>query len=143
MCVAIVVYILGICIVVWIAVVAGPLITWFSNQWWAKYVRVGIVIVYAFGIIAVVLLTFGSDWRAVGIISSNDVKTREGIADKFKGIRTEYWRGVLVSKIATLHKEQGTKPTGEWPGDMLPGAYGESSVTALARMDEKWRGLDR
>jgi hypothetical protein len=121
----------------------SPGIEWLLSQWWSSYFGIAIVAIYV-GVVGLsVLWTVAHDWRTVRAISINDVRSREAISRMLLRIRTNYWRQLLVNRIGALHKEEGTKPVGEWPDDKLPGAYGEPSFTALARMDEKWRGLDR
>ena len=64
---------------------------------------------------------------------------REEIADNFYSYETEGGR----LKFVQLLRDQKIKPEGEWPHGRLPNIKNDEASTLLAKLEEKWLGLDR
>lgn len=121
-------------------VLLSPLLDWLSAHTLGVLMIPTIAFASAPIMIGVLIVR---DLKVIGSLSKIDVAQRTGIATAFNTMKTEFGRGRLVDKIAQIHKADGTRPTGEWPTNGMPGVQGSVACIKLARMDEKWRGLDR
>ncbi|QSV56561.1 MAG: NACHT domain-containing protein [Dolichospermum sp. UKL201] len=68
-----------------------------------------------------------------------NIMTREQIAEQFKQYKTNWGRLSYIQFLNT----QNIKPVGDWPEGKLPNINNDTASTLLAKLEEKWLGLDR
>ena len=68
-----------------------------------------------------------------------NIMTREQIAEQFKQYKTNWGRLIYIEFLNT----QNIKPVGVWPEGKLPNINNDTASTLLAKLEEKWLGLDR
>lgn len=99
-------------------------------------------IMSAFGGLFVVmsLLLHVSHWRRVSrdraMLTGKIIGTRANILDTFELLKTKEGRDQFLAQLADMERP----PQGEWPGGGLSCSK-DKAMTALARLDEKWRRL--
>lgn len=98
-------------------------------------------------VFAVYLIGFGlrdfvrwsKECRAVHRRKLSDSMSRQEIAENFASITFTGARLRFVNKLA----RRRVKPIGEWPANFQLVVSSDASMNALARLEERWLGLDR
>jgi NACHT domain len=80
-----------------------------------------------------------SDWKISSSLAPNEWTTRSEVASNIAQFRSRFYRLRYVGLLAALR----VAPGGEWPKTFELSNSGDMAVSALARLEEKWRGLDR
>ena len=65
--------------------------------------------------------------------------TRGQIAEFFHGFKTEHWRLKFVRSLQSVK----VQPNSLWPDGKLPRVGNDEASTLLAKLEERWLGLDR
>ena len=78
------------------------------------------------------------DQKQYEVLTNSDNSTRKAIAENFSRFQTENAREKFVRWLSA----QGFKPRDDWPTGRPPN-LGDAASSLLARLEHRWRGLDR
>ncbi len=70
---------------------------------------------------------------------ASKIVSRQQVAIGFNSLKTNWGR----LKYIEFLQNQKIKPQGEWPDGNLPNINNDEASTLLAKLEEKWLGLDR
>jgi NACHT conflict system protein/NACHT domain-containing protein len=87
----------------------------------------------------IVIWRLYSDRREYQGISGDGVISREQIAEIINRLRTDYYRMKFVKSL----EMQSITPKGDWPAGDIFNTASDPAITTLARLEERWLGLDR
>lgn len=79
------------------------------------------------------------DRQRFRMLQPNATLTRQQISEQFYGFKTDKWRLKYVQSL------QGSRisTNSQWPDGKIPTVNHDEASTLLARLEEKWLGLDR
>jgi hypothetical protein len=119
----------------------GTLAMHFIDSWLGPSGRrvVGILFI-SFSVISLgyICIQFYRDFIIYKRIEINLIKSRPFISDSLIAFKTEHYKLKFIKLIQTSFD----KCTGDWPRGRIPDENSEVA-TLLARLEEKWLGLDR
>jgi hypothetical protein len=79
------------------------------------------------------------EYRRLRQVKLTDRLTREKISNILSSFKTDKYRTGFIHMLS----EHKVIPTGEWPEDFSLSSRNDPAITQLAKLEEKWLGLDR
>lgn len=118
---------------------------WISNHlpaWLENIVGISISIAIGIAIILSFFLqarAYFRDWLAFKKINVAGRMSRAEIADALEALQSPNFRLAVVRRLAELK----TVATGQWPDHFKLSTNGDSAITELAKLEERWLKIDR
>jgi hypothetical protein len=135
----------------WISGIVAFAAVVFGFVWLAERLGVTHIIGWVFGVLMGVVGTYGTvlalrdlvhwskECRAVRRRKLSDSMSRQEIAEMFTSLKFNGARLRFVNELA----RRRVKAKGDWPADFQLVASSDASINALAKLEERWLGLDR
>src|SRR5205085_12263697 len=125
------------------SVVVGILVLIVTWSWLVGAIIVVVIygVIVTLGLVALVK-SLRSRWRdskRLKKYQKQKTLNRQQISNQFYKFETESGRSEYVHFI----RNEGIKPDGIWPEGQIPNVKNDEASTLLAKLEEKWLGLDK